>query len=105
MENLVYLIATLVVMAVVVEMCVQIAKLISPWPLADWLDVSLSIALGIAVAWQYWVDAPSIFLSEVSQTQYTASALGVILTGIMISRGANVVHEMIEKMQIQRKAV
>lgn len=101
-EMTVSIVAMLIVMAVIVEMCVQIIKMVSPWPLPDYMDVTLSITLGIAVAWQFWVDAPSIFLSQVSGTQYAASALGVILTGIMISRGANVVHEMVEK--IQRKA-
>ena len=92
----------LIVLAVIVETCYQIVKMVSPWPLPDWADRAGAIFLGIAVAWQFWVDAPSIFMSQVSETQYAASALGVILTGIMISRGANVVHEMVEK--IQRKA-
>ena len=94
-----YIVAMLVVMAVIVETCWQIVKMVSPRPIPDWLDVAGAIILGIALAWQFWVDAPSIFMSEISATQYNASALGVVLTGIMISRGANVVHEAIEKMK------
>lgn len=94
-----FMITLLVVMAVIVETCWQIIKMVSPWPIPPWMDVTGAILLGIAMAWQYWIDAPSVFISQISQTQYTASALGVILTGIMISRGANVVHEAIEKMK------
>lgn len=94
-----YIIAMLIIMAVIVETCWQIVKMVSPRAIPDWLDVAGAICFGIAMAWQFWVDAPSIFLSQVSGTQYTASALGVVLTGIMISRGANVVHEAVEKMK------
>ncbi len=105
MEGLVELIGVsvsvvtmLVCMAVIVETCWQIVKLASPWEIPDWLDVVGTIGLGVALAWQFWVDAPSIFLSKISEIHYPASVLGVVLTGIMISRGANVVHEAIKKM-------
>ena len=69
-------------------LCKKIAKL-EPY---SWLLVYLAAVIGVGLAFVYKFDFISLageFLEEPIQT----NAIGIILTGLMIGRGSNFVHD------------
>ena len=87
------LIALLVVLAAIVEASWEVLKLAIPATIPPWADRAAAIIIGVALAWQFQADAPAMIVSQVTEYTYNISWLGIILTGAMISRGANAIHD------------
>lgn len=56
------------------------------------ISMLFSLAFGILIAWAYKLDLPKYFKLK-SQPYF----IGYILTGILISRGSNYLHDFISK--------
>ena len=56
-------------------------------PNAKWAQMYISVAAGIGLAFVYNLDIPTLWLSMPS------SVVGIVITGIVMGRGANAVHQ------------
>lgn len=56
-------------------------------PTWKWVQMYLSLAVGVGLAFHYTLDIPFIWLGMPS------SPVGIVITGVVMGRGANAVHE------------
>ena len=103
MTSIVNQVTALTVTAVIVEAVVYIIFSIQILKDFDkrvtWFPMTIvaSIALGISICAKVQVDILSIFF----QTQ--VSWFGVLVTGILVSRGSNYIHDILLKMGVKGK--
>ncbi len=94
-ENLMLILAAIfevavifMVIALLVEAIVEILKSAIPVSLPDWADVLVAIILACYICIYYQLDF--LFTIGVSPA---VTIVGMILTGVLISRGANYLHD------------
>lgn len=59
----------------------------------------LSALVGLALAFNYNADLIAALLSSLSDSHSAATPAGVAMTGLLLGRGANVVHDLIDRVR------
>ena len=90
MDNTVAFIALIIALAAIGEGAVE--YFLSPFAAAKPYLMYVSLAVGVVLAWGYQVDALNVLLGA---QPAALPWLGVVLTGVLIGRGANYLHDFI----------
>jgi len=61
-----------------------------------WLTIYVSAVFGVVASFIYRLDIVSL-LSQFLQVQFAVTTFGIVITGLVIGRGANFVHDIWQK--------
>lgn len=92
--NNVAAIISLIILSLITETVWETIKLAIPYKFPDWGDRIGAMCIGLLLAVGTGLDIMSVL-----QIPVHIAYLGVILTGLLISRGSNFMHDMLSKVQ------
>ena len=87
--------ATLIVLAILVEVCVDIIKSAAP-AIKGWGSQLASIVVGILLAL-----ATTTGMLAILDVSLSMPWIDFFLTGLVISRGSNFIHDLLSKLRLQ----
>jgi hypothetical protein len=89
-------------LAVIIEVLIEALKPLLA-PLATPLDPHIALylyiaaAIGLAMSFMFQVDLVASLLEAATGAHYAPTVLGIVLTGLFIGRGSNVIHDLIRR--------
>jgi hypothetical protein len=100
------LVGVFLVSALLIEGLTEIIKSILAnlgLTLTDWMDQLISIVFGMTIAFVGRMDFFAL-VSEISNIDFPATqTLGIILSGLVLSRGSNAIHDILKKLNPQKQ--
>jgi hypothetical protein len=87
--------AILIVLAMLVEVCVDIIKAAIPG-IRDWKSQLASVVVGVLLA-----TATATGLLSALQVNLAVRWIDYFLTGLIISRGSNFIHDLLSKLNLK----